>query len=195
MQIGYARMSVDDQKLALQLAALKKAGCEKIITDPLGGARAEYPGLHQLLKLAGEGDTVVVWRLDRLGRSLKNLIELVNQLAAGGIGLISLQESINTSSENGPLIFHLFAQLAEFEQNLMRERTQAGLNAARVRGRLGGRPEALDKEQQARLYQIYSKADLTVDAICQQFRISKPTLYRYVEQIRRNKNKERSHVY
>lgn len=144
MLIGYARVSTDDQNLDLQKDALKNAGCERIFEDTQSGAKAKRPGLNAALEFARPGDTIVIWRLDRLGRTMKNLIELVSQLETSDIGLKSLQESLDTSSSSGKLIFHIFGALAEFERNLIRERTQAGLEAARARGRMGGRPKALD---------------------------------------------------
>ena len=128
MLIGYARVSTDDQNLNLQEDALEKAGCEQIFKDQISGAKAERPGLQEILQYARSGDVIVVWRLDRLSRSLKELIEMVALLEKKGIGLKSLQESIDTSSSSGKLIFHIFGALAEFERNLIRERTQAGLS-------------------------------------------------------------------
>lgn len=130
MLVGYARVSTDDQNLNLQRDALKLAGCTKIFEDQISGAKAERPGLHAVLQFIRPGDTLVVWRLDRLSRSLKDLIEMVRQLESNSIGLKSLQESIDTTSSSGMLIFHLFGALAEFERNLTRERTQVGLQAA-----------------------------------------------------------------
>ena len=182
MKIGYARVSTDDQKLDLQLDALQKAGCEKIFEDKESGAKAERPGLQKVLEHAREGDTVVIWRLDRLGRSLKNLIELVTELEERGIGLHSLTESIDTTTSGGKLIFHVFGALAEFERNIIRERTRAGLEVARARGKIGGRPKSLSKEQHKRLRKMYfDNTDLSIKELCEIFRISRPTLYRYVE--------------
>jgi len=140
MLIGYARVSTDDQNLDLQKDALKNAGCDKIYEDQISGAKADRPGLTTVLEYAREGDVIVIWRLDRLSRSLKDLIEMVTLLDSKGIGLKSIHESIDTSSSTGKLVFHIFGALAEFERNLIRERTQAGLQAARARGRKGGRP-------------------------------------------------------
>lgn len=180
MLVGYARISTDDQNLDLQHDALKKVGCEQIYEDQLSGARAERPGLQQALEYARNGDTLVVWRLDRLSRSLKDLIDMVATLETKGIGLKSLQESIDTTQSSGKLIFHIFAALAEFERNLIRERTQAGLIAARARGRKGGRPKALNKDKQCLAIQIYAAKKHTVDQICKMMNISKPTLYKYI---------------
>lgn len=141
-------------------------------------------GLNQALQYARAGDTIVVWRLDRLSRSLKDLIEMVTLLESKGIGLKSLQEAIDTSSSSGKLIFHIFGALAEFERNLIRERTQAGLQAARARGRKGGRPKALNKDKQALAVKLYDEKKHTVAQICEMMGISKPTLYKYIEAVK-----------
>jgi len=184
MLVGYARVSTDDQNLNLQRDALDQAGCEQIFEDQLSGAKAERPGLHQALQYARAGDTLVVWRLDRLSRSLRDLIEMVTLLESKGVGLKSLQEAIDTSSSSGKLIFHIFGALAEFERNLIRERTQAGLQAARARGRKGGRPKALNKDKRALAVKLYDEKKHTVDQICEMMGISKPTLYKYIEAAR-----------
>jgi DNA invertase Pin-like site-specific DNA recombinase len=181
MLIGYARVSTDDQNLDLQKDALTQAGCKKILEDHQSGAKADRPGLRSALEYARAGDTLVVWRLDRLSRSLKDLIEMVNQLEARGVGLKSLHESLDTSSSSGKLVFHIFGALAEFERNLIRERTQAGLQAARARGRRGGRPKALDAVKRTLTVQLYKEKKHTVKQICQMMGISKPTLYKYVD--------------
>ena len=160
MWMGYARVSTDDQNLDLQKDALTRAGCQRILADHQSGAKAERPGLRAALDYARDGDTLVVWRLDRLSRSLKNLIEMVTQLKSRGIGLKSLQESLDTSSSSGKLIFHIFGALAEFERNLIRERTQAGLQAARARGRKGGRPTTLDADKRALTIQLYDEKNI-----------------------------------
>lgn len=185
MLVGYARVSTDDQNLNLQRDALNQAGCKQLFEDRLSGAKAERPGLQQALQYARDGDTLVVWRLDRLSRSLKNLIEMVALLEGKGIGLKSLQEAIDTQTSGGKLIFHIFGALAEFERNLIRERTQAGLQAARVRGRKGGRPKALNKDKQALAVKLYDEKKHSVDKICQMMGISKPTLYKYIEASRK----------
>src|SRR5947209_7135886 len=155
MQIGYARVSTTEQTLDLQLDALKKAGCSKIFTDTASGAKTERKGLDEALAYVRSGDTLVVWRLDRLGRSLKHLIEVVTDLEKRGIGFKSLTENIDTTTSGGKLIFHIFGALAEFERNLIRERTQAGLIAARARGRKGGRPKSLTGKKLAMLQELY----------------------------------------
>jgi len=186
MLVGYARVSTDDQNLDLQRDALNQAGCNQIFEDQLSGAKAERPGLQKALQYARAGDNLVVWRLDRLSRSLKDLIEMVALLEGKGIGLKSLQEAIDTQTSGGKLIFHIFGALAEFERNLIRERTQAGLQAARARGRKGGRPKALDKNKQALAVKLYDEKKHSVDQVCQMMGISKPTLYKYIEASRKS---------
>lgn len=184
MLVGYARVSTDDQNLDLQRDALNHAGCKQLFEDQLSGAKAERPGLQKALQYARAGDTLIVWRLDRLSRSLKDLIEMVALLEGKGIGLKSLQEAIDTQTSGGKLIFHIFGALAEFERNLIRERTQAGLQAARARGRKGGRPKALNKDKQALAVKLYDEKKHSVDQVCQMMGISKPTLYKYIEAAR-----------
>ncbi|MCD2452061.1 recombinase family protein [Methylicorpusculum oleiharenae] len=180
MLIGYARVSTDDQNLDLQRDALEKAGCEKIYTDQQSGASTDRLGLAGVLEIARSDDTLVVWRLDRLGRSLKHLIHLVEKLEQQGIGLRSLQENIDTTTSGGRLVFHLFGALAEFERNLIRERTQAGLSAARARGRLGGRPKLLDPKKRELALRLYKERQHSIVEICQIMGISKSTLYNYL---------------
>jgi DNA invertase Pin-like site-specific DNA recombinase len=181
MLIGYARISTDDQNLDLQKDALNKLECTRIFEDRESGAKAQRPGLRAALDYARKGDTIVVWRLDRLSRSLKDLIEMVSRLDSKGIGLKSIHESIDTSSSSGKLIFHIFGALAEFERNLIRERTQAGLQAARARGRKGGRPKSLAPDKRALAVKLYDEKKHTIVQICQMMEISKPTLYKYIE--------------
>ena len=181
MLIGYARVSTDDQNLSLQKDALEKAGCEKIFCDKVSGAKSKRPGLQEVLDyLRDSQDTLVVWRLDRLGRSLKNLIEIMNLFEDRSIGFRSLQESIDTTTSGGKLIFHIFGALAEFERNLIRERTKAGLEAARARGRMGGRPRALDENKVQLTYKLYDEKQHSIREICQMFHISRSTLYKYL---------------
>lgn len=181
MFIGYARVSTDDQNLNLQIDALKKVGCEKIFMDQVSGSRTCRPRLEEVLDFLRFGDTLVVWRLDRLGRSLRHLIELVRKLEDKGICFRSLTESMDTTTCSGKLIFHIFGALAEFEQNLIRERTKAGLAAARARGRLGGRKPALSPHQQEIALRLYHEKQHMVDDICRMMGISKPTLYSYIK--------------
>ncbi|WP_218081719.1 recombinase family protein [Anthocerotibacter panamensis] len=182
MLIGYARVSTDDQNLDLQQDALQKAGCDKIYEDKISGAKADRPGLITALEVIRADDTLVIWRLDRLGRSLKDLIHLMEVLNQKEAGLLSLQESINTASSAGKLVFHIFGSLAEFERNLIRERTQAGMAAARARGRQGGRPKALDPEKRKLAIRLYQEQKYTVQEICRMMQISKPTLYKYLDE-------------
>jgi len=182
MLIGYARVSTLDQNLDLQEDALKKAGCERIYLDKISGARVERPGLQQVKEILRAGDTLVVWRLDRLGRSLKDLIDWASYLEQQSIGLKSLQESIDTTTSTGKLVFHIFGALAEFERNLIRERTQAGLTAARARGRLGGRPKKLDAKKSQLAIQLYNDQKTPVKDICEMLGISKPTLYKILHE-------------
>ena len=186
MKIGYARISTLDQNLYLQEDALKNAGCEKIVTDTASGKQSERPGLTKLRELLRKGDVLVVWRLDRLGRSLKDLVQWVAELEEQGIGFQSLQESIDTTSPSGKLVFHLFASLAEFERNLIRERTMAGLAAARTRGKQGGRRKKLDAKQRQLAITLHQQRQHTIKEICLMLGISKQTLYTYVNEAKRN---------
>ena len=180
MNIGYARVSTLEQNLDLQQDALKQAGCKRVYLDKLSGALAQRPGLEQMKDALREGDTLVVWRLDRLGRSLKELVAWVAYLDERKVGLKSLHESIDTTTSSGTLIFHVFAALAEFERNLTRERTRAGLAAARARGKQGGRPKALRPDKRKLAVDLYLEKKLSVKTICEMMSISKPTLYSYV---------------
>jgi DNA invertase Pin-like site-specific DNA recombinase len=179
MDIGYARVSTGEQTLDLQLDALRAAGCGKVYTETASGAKADRPVLDEVLSYVRKGDTLVVWRLDRLGRSLKHLIEVVAALAEQGIGFKSLTEQIDTTTPGGKLIFHVFGALAEFERDLVRERTHAGLAAARARGRLGGRPKKLTNAKQVELARtLYNGGHVDIDTICATLGVSRATLYR-----------------
>ena len=156
MLIGYARVSTHDQNLDLQKDALEKAGCEKIHVEKASGKSSNRPELEKAMNYLRKGDTLVVWRLDRLGRSMKHLIELITQLEEKGIGFRSLTEAMDTTTSGGKLIFHIFGALAEFERNLIQERTQAGLAAARARDRRGGRPYALDDKKRVTAVRMYN---------------------------------------
>lgn len=184
MLIGYARVSTQDQTLDLQVDALKAAGCDPdhIYTDTISGAKAERPGLNNALSHLRAGDTLVVWRLDRLGRTLKHLIAMITELDAKGIGFKSLQENMDTTNSGGKLIFHIFGALAEFEREVIRERTSAGLQAARARGRLGGRPKLQTKDPKkiALAKKLYADRTMPVQEICETMHIGRSTLYRYV---------------
>jgi DNA invertase Pin-like site-specific DNA recombinase len=182
--VGYARVSTQDQTLDLQKDALEKAGCSKIFTDTASGAQTERKGLDEALSFLRLGDTLVVWRLDRSGRTLKHLIETVIGLSEKHIGFKSLTESLDTTTSNGRLIFNIFASLAEFERDLIRERTKAGLAAARARGRVGGRPKAqtLNTPKKVALAQsLYDNKNNSIDEICKTLNISRATLYRYIQ--------------
>ena len=172
MLVGYARISTNDQNLRMQEDALKAAGCEELYTDIASGVKAERPGLNNALSYLRKGDTLVVWKLDRLGRSLGNLIQIIKDLSKKEIGFKCLQENIDTTTSGGQLIFHIFGALAQFERELIKERTQAGLKAARVRGRLGGRPALLNKQQVKKLRDHYEKGDLSINEICKLFNIT-----------------------
>src|SRR3954469_25644965 len=179
MLIGYARVSTNEQNLDLQRDALKTAGCEQIYTDQVSGTTAQRPGLEQAFSHLRQGDTLVVWRLDRLGRSLKHLIETVNDLQEKGIGFKSITESLDTTTSGGKLVFRIFGALAEFEREIIRERTQAGLQSARARGRTGGRPKALTDKQVQMLRRMSADPDTSIDDICKTLGISRMTFYRY----------------
>lgn len=161
-------------------SGLGARSCEKIFRDQASGAKAARPGLQEALDYLRQGDTLVVWRLDRLGRSLKHLIETVMLLEERVISFRSLRESIDTTSSSGRLVFHLFGALAEFERDLIRERTQAGLQAARARGRKGGRPKSLSENKTALLYRLYDEKKHSIKEICDILDISKSTLYAYL---------------
>ncbi|OUJ68943.1 recombinase family protein [Hymenobacter crusticola] len=183
MKIGYARVSTRDQNLALQLDALTQAGCERIFQEKASGATKDRPELDHLLALLRPGDTVYIYKLDRLGRSLKHLLDMVAEFEFRSVGLVSLTDAINTASPQGRLVFNLFASLAEFERELIRERTQAGLAAARARGRVGGRRRGLSKEAERTAIvaeTLYKEQQLGVNEIARQLRISKVTLYKYL---------------
>lgn len=181
MLIGYARISTNDQNLDLQRDALEAAGCERLFTDTASGAKAERPGLKEALQECRKGDTLVVWKLDRLGRSLPHLVETVRDLMAREVGFKSLQESIDTTTSGGKLIFHLFASLAEFERDLIRERTNAGLSAARARGRKGGRPKGVrDPNKQKAAMALKNDTSRSVSEICQILGVCRNTYYKYI---------------
>ena len=183
MKIGYARVSTRNQSFDLQDDALVRAGCEKVYRDVASGARTKRPALDDLLDDLRAGDVLVVWKLDRLGRSLKHLVELVVQLMEREIGLQSLNDPVDTTTAQGRLVFNIFASLAEFERELIRERTQAGLTAARARGRLGGRPKGLSPKAESASHAaaaLYREGKLSVQAIADHLGIAKTTLYTYL---------------
>src|ERR671933_2066219 len=185
MLIGYARVSTQDQTLNLQKDALQKAGCSKIFTDTASGALAERVGLQEAMQYVRPGDTLVVWRLDRLGRSLTHLITTITALQERQIGFKSITENIDTTTSGGKLIFHIFGALAEFERDIIRERTQAGLRAARARGKTGGRPKVLKDKKVAIAQALYNDKNHSIAEICKTLNISRATLYRYIQLGRR----------
>lgn len=180
MLVGYARVSTQDQSPALQRDALEAAGCEKTFEEKASGAQRDRPQLKAALEYMRDGDTLVVWKLDRLARSLKQLIETVEDLDARGIGFRSLTESIDTTTSGGKLVFHIFAALAEFERGIIRERTKAGLDAARARGRVGGRPPALSVEDVTQAKALLSDPNITVKQVAQRMGVSVSTLYKHL---------------
>ena len=181
MLVGYARVSTEGQALDLQIDALREAGCERFYSDVASGAKAARTGLAEVLDYLRAGDTLVVWRLDRLGRSLSHLIEVVSSLDRVGIGFRALQEQVDTTSPGGKLVFHLFGALAEFERELIRERTRAGLRAARARGRLGGRRKRMTQQQVGQAVKLLADRDCDVAEICRTFGVHRTTLYRNVK--------------
>jgi DNA invertase Pin-like site-specific DNA recombinase len=183
MKIGYARVSTKEQSLNLQEDALKKAGCKKIYSEHISGANTTRPQLQEMIQHLREGDVIIVWKLDRLGRSLRDLVNLISQFQDMGVGFRSLHDNIDTTTPAGKLTFHLFAALAEFERDIISSRTKAGLEAARARGRKGGRPKGLSIKAQdkARLAEsLYIEKKRSISEICDHLDISKPTLYRYL---------------
>jgi len=180
MLVGYARVSTHDQKPALQLDALKAAGCQRVFREKASGAQRDRPQLVAAVDYMREGDTLVVWKLDRLARSMKQLIETVEGLEARGIGFRSLTEAIDTTTSGGKLVFHIFSALAEFERSIIRERTRAGLDAAKARGRTGGRPKKLTDADLRAARAMLADDDFTVDEVARRMSVSPATLYRYL---------------
>jgi DNA invertase Pin-like site-specific DNA recombinase len=180
MLVGYARVSTQDQNPALQLDALKAAGCEKLFVEKASGAQRDRPELLAALNYLRAGDSLVVWKLDRLARSLKQLIETVELLESRSIGLRSLTEAIDTATAGGKLVFHVFGALAEFERSIIRERTKAGLEAARARGKKGGRPPALVAKDLAAAKAMLSDPDITMEEVAKRLRVAPSTLYRHL---------------
>lgn len=181
MLVGYARVSTSDQNLDMQIQALEKAGCEKIFSEKVTGAAKERPEYIKIKEFIRDGhDTIVVYKFDRLGRSLKHLIEEMQELKSRNIGFKSLQENIDTSTSGGKLFFHIFAAIAEFERDIIRERTASGLAAARARGRLGGRPKKVDEGKIQMIRRLYADKNNEINEICKMFNISRATLFRVV---------------
>ncbi|MGZ9808467.1 recombinase family protein [Staphylococcus haemolyticus] len=192
MKIGYARVSTGLQNLNLQEDQLNQYGCEKIFSDHISGAKSKRPGLDKAIEFARSGDTIVVWRLDRLGRNMEDLITLVNELNNRGVSFHSLEENItmDKSSSTGQLLFHLFAAFAEFERNLILERSSAGRIAARARGRYGGRPEKLNKQDLTLLKTLYDNGT-PIKTIAEQWQVSRTTIYRYLNRLNNQENKDK----
>ncbi len=192
MKIGYARVSTGLQNLNLQEDRLNQYGCEKIFSDHISGAKSKRPGLDKAIEFARSGDTIVVWRLDRLGRNMADLITLVNELNERGVSFHSLEENItmDKSSSTGQLLFHLFAAFAEFERNLILERSSAGRIAARARGRYGGRPEKLNKQDLKLLKTLYDNGT-PIKTIAEQWKVSRTTIYRYLNKLNNQENKDK----
>lgn len=181
MRIGYARVSTLDQNPELQLEKLREAGCERVVVEKASGARADRQELTRLLRdMLREGDTLVIWKLDRLARSLKQLIETAEDLKGRGIGLVSLTDAIDTSSPGGMLVFHMLGAIAEFEHALIRERTAAGLAEAKRRGKTGGRPRRLTEKDASAARALLAEGSLTSKEVAARFGVSKATLYRYL---------------
>ena len=192
MKIGYARVSTGLQNLNLQEDRLNQYGCEKIFSDHISGSKSKRPGLDKAIEFARSGDTIVVWRLDRLGRNMEDLIKLVNELNERGVSFHSLEENItmDKSSSTGQLLFHLFAAFAEFERNLILERSSAGRIAARARGRYGGRPEKLNKQDLKLLKTLYDNGT-PIKTIAEQWKVSRTTIYRYLNKLNNQENKDK----
>ncbi|WP_373533414.1 recombinase family protein [Vampirovibrio sp.] len=180
MLVGYARVSTQEQDPALQLDALQAAGCERIFHEKASGAQRDRPQLAETIAFMRAGDTLVVWKLDRLARSLKQLIETVEALHERKIGLLSVTEAIDTTTSGGKLIFHIFAALAEFERAIIRERTASGLEAARKRGRFGGRPASLNSDDLAAAKAMLKDPDITVEQVAKRLSVAPSTLYRHL---------------
>jgi DNA invertase Pin-like site-specific DNA recombinase len=183
MKIGYARVSTPEQKMDLQIDELKAAGCKKIFSEVVTGAKADRAELNKMLEQARPGDIIVIWKLDRLGRSLKHLVELVGDLIERDIGLKSLHDPIDTSTSQGRLIFNIFASLAEFEREVISERTRAGLSAARARGRVGGRPKGLSRKARDKarvIAALYKEGKMSIAEILENQQVSRATLYNYL---------------
>jgi DNA invertase Pin-like site-specific DNA recombinase len=180
MLVGYARVSTQDQNPDLQLDALKAAGCEKVFTEKASGGQRDRPELTAALSYMRPGDSLVVWKLDRLARSMPQLIDTVSTLEDQGIGFRSLTEAIDTTTAGGKLVFHIFGALAEFERSVIRERTRAGLKAARDRGRKGGRPPALSSADLAAAKALLRDPAITMDEVATRLKVSPATLYRHL---------------
>ncbi|MEZ4991919.1 MAG: recombinase family protein [Saprospiraceae bacterium] len=183
MKIGYARVSTKEQNLSLQLDALKKEGCRRIFQEKVSGTKADRPELRKMFDQLREDDIIIIWKLDRLGRSLRDLVNLVKEIQDKDAGLKSLNDSIDTTTPHGKLTFHIFASLAEFERDIISERTKAGLASARARGRKGGRPKGLSKKAYDRaivVETLYKQGDMSISQICKHVGIARSTVYKYL---------------
>jgi DNA invertase Pin-like site-specific DNA recombinase len=195
MKIGYARVSTQDQKLELQLDELQKFGCEEIYREKISGKNSDRPELIKMTQHIRKGDVVVVWKLDRLGRSIRDLIDLVSAFREKGVEFVSLKDSIDTSTATGRFTFNLFASLAEFEREIIRERTMAGLEAAKARGRKGGRKPGLTKQAIAKakaVKTLFDQGERTMDEIAKTLNIGRATAYRYLDLMNEEDNKVQS---
>ncbi len=186
MIFGYARVSTQDQNLNLQVDELQKYGAERIFQEKITGTRKDRPELENMIQMLREGDTVIVWKLDRIGRSIKHLIDLIEEFKNRKVNFVSIKENIDTSTATGKLIFNIFASLAEFERDIIAERTKAGLTAARARGKRGGRPSK-KKDKVALALKMYDSKQYTVNEIVEATSLSRTTLYRYLNQSQRDK--------
>lgn len=197
MKVGYARVSTQDQNLELQTDALKKAGCELIFKEKISGKSKDRPELTRLFDKLRKGDELVVWKLDRLGRSIRDLIDLVTKMHEIEVAFISLQDSINTHTASGRFTFNLFASLAEFEREIIRERTNAGIAAARARGRKGGRPKGLPPKSLSKaktVKMLYDQKEKSMEEIAKDLSISETTAYRYLHYIKNLKEEAKKKV-
>lgn len=184
MRIGYCRVSTEEQLLDLQRDALKAADCERIYEEKASGAKEDRIQLHAMLMALRKGDVLVVWKLDRLARSMKQLVTLVDDLHNRGIQFISLQENIDTTSAGGELMFHIFAALAQFERGIISERTKAGLASARARGRNGGRPSKMTAKQTRAAKKMLDSGEMSGSEVASHFNVSRGTLYRHLGQLK-----------
>ena len=183
MKIGYARVSTTDQNLDMQVDALNQIGIDKLYTDKASGMRQDRIGFNQCLETLRSGDTLVVYKLDRIGRSFKDLITTISDLTNKGITIFSINDNIDTSTASGKLMLNMLCVLADYERTLIKERVQAGLASARARGRLGGRPVKLSASDRKAMKVLYDSKELTIDEICHQYQISKPTFYRSIDKV------------
>lgn len=184
MMIGYARVSTIDQDTSLQLDALKAAGCERVFEEKASGAKEDRPELIRALDVARPGDVLVVWKLDRLARSLKQLVLVLDDLSARGIGFRCLAPAIDTTTPEGRLLYSITGAFAEFEREIIRQRTRAGLQSALARGRKGGRPKALSAEDLAKAKAMLRDGTISVAAVAKTFGVSRPTLYKHIPEAR-----------